>query len=145
MRTFQHPREIQTENKDSRRGTRILFCILVENYVLILFPMYTYIKSSHYILQMSHNFICQLYLKKSVRFKLIKKKKKRNQLMSQTKQRLLLYSICHLICRSTFKPQNSLFWEGIYRVMTDLHCMAKANTTLQSNYPSILKKSYKKK
>lgn len=79
---------------------------------------------------MSHNFICQLYLKKSVRFKLIKKKKKRNQLMSQTKQRLLLYSICHLICRSTFKPQNSLFWEGIYRVMTDLHCMAKANTTL---------------
>ena len=81
---------------------------------------------------MPHNFICQLYLKKkkSVGFKLVKKKKKRNQLMSQTKQRLLLYSICHLIYRSTFKPQNSLFWEGIYRVMTDLHCMAKANTTL---------------
>lgn len=29
---------------------------------------------------MSHNFICQLYLKKSVRFKLIKKKKKETNL-----------------------------------------------------------------
>ena len=63
---------------------------------------------------MPHNFICQLYLKKkSLGFKLIKKKKKK--LTAPTKQRPLLYYKRHLIYKSTFKLQNSLFWEGVYR------------------------------